>query len=80
MILGVLSQDTPTKDQLRAFRTENKMEYPILYSAEKLESAFDDLCTAHDVPHQPGREAMCAKRSGARRVHEAAERSIKALL
>jgi thiol-disulfide isomerase/thioredoxin len=29
VILGVLSQDTPTKDQLQAFLTENKMEYPI---------------------------------------------------
>ena len=66
VILGVLSQDTPSKDQLQAFLTENKMDYPVLYSSEKIESAFGRALGAADVvPHRPGRgDVRQAARAG----------------
>jgi peroxiredoxin len=79
VILGVLSQDTPTKDQLQAFLTENKMEYPILYSSEKLESAFDDLWALPTTFLISRDGAMCAKQLGPA-AKEDVERSLKALL
>jgi hypothetical protein len=79
VILGVLSQDTPTKDQLQAFLTENKMEYPILYSSEKLESAFDDLWALPTSFLISRDGAMCAKQLGPA-PKEDVERSLKALL
>ena len=79
VILGVLSQDTPTKDQLQAFLTENKMEYPILYSSEKLESAFDDLWALPTTFLISRDGAMCAKQLGPA-SKEDVERSLKALL
>jgi cytochrome c biogenesis protein CcmG/thiol:disulfide interchange protein DsbE len=79
VILGVLSQDTPSKDQLQAFLTENKMEYPILYSSEKLESAFDDLWALPTTFLISRDGAMCAKQLGPA-SKEDVERSLKALL
>jgi thiol-disulfide isomerase/thioredoxin len=79
VILGVLSQDTPTKDQLQAFLAENKMEYPVFYSSEKIETAFDDIWALPTSFLISRDGAMCAKQLGPA-SREDVERSLKALL
>ena len=49
VILGVLSQDTPTKDQLETFLRENQMQYPVAYPSEKLETVVRRAGGAADV-------------------------------
>jgi len=55
------------------------MEYPILYSSEKLESAFDDLWALPTTFLISRDGAMCAKQLGPA-AKEDVERSLKALL
>jgi len=79
VILGVLSQDTPTQDQLETFLRENKMQYPIVYSNEKLETAFGELIGLPTSFLISRDGSICAQQLGPV-SKEAAERSIKALL
>jgi thiol-disulfide isomerase/thioredoxin len=79
VILGVLSQDSPSKDQLLAFLSENKMEYPVFYSSEKIESAFDDIWALPTSFLISRDGSMCAKQLGPA-SKEDLERSLKALL
>jgi thiol-disulfide isomerase/thioredoxin len=79
VILGVLSQDSPSKDQLLSFLAENKMEYPVMYSSEKIEAAFDDIWALPTSFLISRDGAMCAKQLGPA-SKEDLERSIKALL
>ena len=43
MILGVLSEDDPSPEDLRAFTTDFKMNYPDPPRARQLEEAFGPL-------------------------------------
>jgi thiol-disulfide isomerase/thioredoxin len=79
VILGVLSQDTPSKDQLQSFLSENKMDYPVLYSSEKMESAFDDIWALPTSFLISRDGSMCAKQLGPASKDDL-ERSLKALL
>jgi cytochrome c biogenesis protein CcmG/thiol:disulfide interchange protein DsbE len=79
VILGVLANDTPTKDQLQAFMTEYKMTYPVLFSNDQIESAFGSVW-ALPTSFLIGRDgAVCAKQLGPA-TREDVERAIKALL
>jgi peroxiredoxin len=79
VILGVLTQDTPTKEQLHTFMTENKMEYPVLYTSEQFEGAFGEIW-ALPTSVLIGRDgSVCAKQVGPA-SKEDVERSLKSLL
>jgi peroxiredoxin len=79
VILGVLANDTPTKDQLQAFMTEYKMTYPVLFSNDQIESAFGSVW-ALPTSFLIGRDgSVCAKQLGPA-SREDVERAIKALL
>jgi peroxiredoxin len=79
VILGVLSQDTPSKDQLQSFLTENKMDYPIFHPNEELETALGEL-VGLPTSFLIGRDgSVCAKQLGPA-SKEDVERSLKALL
>jgi peroxiredoxin len=79
VILGVLSQDTPTKDQLETFVRENHMQYPVAYPSEKLETSFGELVGLPTSFLISRDGSVCAKQLGPV-SKESAERSIKALL
>ena len=79
VILGVLSQDTPTADQLQTFLRENKMQYPVTYPNEKVEAAFGELLALPTSFLISRDGSVCAKQLGPV-SKEGAERSIKALL
>jgi cytochrome c biogenesis protein CcmG/thiol:disulfide interchange protein DsbE len=79
VILGVLSQDTPTADQLQTFIHDNKMQYPVTYPNETVEGAFGELYALPTSFLISRDGAVCAKQLGAV-SKEGAERSIKALL
>ena len=74
VILGVLSPGHTVEGSARARSwTENKMEYPVLYSSEEIESAFGRALGAADVvPDRPRRgglrEAARAGIEGRRRA------------
>lgn len=79
VILGMLTEDTPTAEELRAFTTEYKMNYPILYSQEDLEDAFGPI---YGIPTSffIGRDGtICQKHMGPA-TREEFERTIKSLL
>jgi len=79
VILGVLANDTPSKDQLRAFMNEYKMVYPVMYSNEDIESAFGSVW-ALPTSFLIGRDgSVCAKQLGPASKADV-ERSLKALL
>jgi peroxiredoxin len=79
VILGVLAQDTPSKEQLHAFMTENRMDYPVLYSTEQFEGAFGEIW-ALPTSYLINRDgAVCAKQLGPA-SKEDVERSLKSLL
>ena len=78
-ILGVLAQDTPSKEQLAAFAAEHKMDYPVLFSSEPLESAFGEL-VGLPTSFLLGRDGtVCAKQLGPA-SKEDLKRSVEALL
>jgi len=79
VILGVLSQDTPTADQLQTFIHENKMQYPVTYPNEKVEGAFGELYALPTSFLISRDGSICAKQLGPV-SKDGAERSIKALL
>ncbi len=79
VILGVLANDTPTKDQLQSFMAEYKMTYPVLFSNDRIESAFGSVW-ALPTSFLIGRDgSVCAKQLGPA-SREDVERAIKALL
>jgi peroxiredoxin len=43
VILGMLTEDSPTHDELRAFVSEHKMNYPIMYSQDEIDEAFGPI-------------------------------------
>jgi len=79
VILGVLSQDTPTKDQLKSFLTENKMEYPVFFSSEPFEGAFGELWALPTSFLISRDGSVCAKQVGPVSKDDV-ERSLKSLL
>jgi peroxiredoxin len=79
VILGMLTEDTPSAEELRAFTTQYKMNYPILYSQEGLEDAFGPI---YGIPTSffIGRDGtICQKHMGPA-TREEFERTIKSLL
>jgi len=79
VIVGVLSQDTPTQEQLQTFIRENHMQYPVVYPNEKMETSFGELIGLPTSFLISRDGSVCAKQLGPV-SKEAAERSIKALL
>jgi peroxiredoxin len=79
VILGVLANDTPSKDQLRAFMDEYKMAYPVMYSNDEIESAFGSVWALPTSFLISRDGAVCAKQLGPA-SKEDVERSLKALL
>ena len=79
VILGVLSQDTPSQADLKTFLTEHKMDYPVVYPSEKIETAFGELIGL-PTSFLIGRDgAVCGKQLGPA-AKDDVERSLKALL
>jgi peroxiredoxin len=79
VILGVLSQDTPSKEQLNAFLAENRMDYPVMYPNEQIETAFGEL-VGLPTSFLIGRDgSVCAMQIGPASKADV-ERSLKALL
>jgi peroxiredoxin len=79
VILGMLTDDTPSADELRAFVTEYKMNYPILYSQEEISDAFGPI---YGIPTSffIGRDgSICEKHMGPATKTEF-ERTLKSLL
>ena len=79
VILGVLSQDTPTKDQLTTFLAENRMDYPIFNASEKFEGAFGELWALPTTFLIDRQGAVCAQQVGPASKDDV-ERSLKSLL
>ena len=79
VILGVLTEDTPSRDELKAFTSENKMTYPIFQPSEEFESEFGTIY-ALPTSFLIGRDgSVCGKQLGPI-SKESLEKSIKALL
>jgi peroxiredoxin len=79
VILGMLTDDTPSADELRAFMNEYKMNYPILYSQDDIADAFGPI---YGIPTSffIGRDgSICEKHMGPA-TKEEFERTLKSLL
>ena len=79
VILGVLSEDDPTPQDLKAFASEFKMNYPILRANPELEAAFGSLWalpTSFIIDRQG---SICTKHMGPV-SKQMLEREIKRLL
>jgi hypothetical protein len=75
----MLTDDTPTPEELRAFVAENKMNYPILYSQDDIADAFGPI---YGIPTSffIGRDgSICEKHMGPA-TREEFERTLKSLL
>ena len=79
VILGVLAEDTPSREELHAFTTEHRMAYPIFQPSPELEDAFGSIY-ALPTSFLIGRDgSVCGKQLGPV-TKETLESSIKALL
>ncbi len=79
VILGMLTDDTPSPEDLRSFVSEYKMNYPILYSEEEIADAFGPI---YGIPTSffIGRDgSICEKHMGPA-TKEEFERTLKSLL
>ena len=79
MILGVLSEDDPSPEDLRTFTSGFKMNYPVLREHAELDEAFGPLWalpTSFIIDRQG---SICTKHMGAV-SKEMLEREIKGLL
>ena len=79
VILGVLSQDDPSSDDLRAFTSKYAMNYPVLRQSEPLEDAFGGLWALPTSFIIDRHGSICTKHMGAV-SREMLEREIKGLL
>jgi cytochrome c biogenesis protein CcmG/thiol:disulfide interchange protein DsbE len=79
VILGLLTDDAPSPEDLRAFVSEYRMNYPILFSQEEISDAFGPI---YGIPTSffIGRDgSICEKHMGPA-TKEDFERTIKSLL
>ena len=79
VILGMLTDDTPSPGELRAFVSGYKMNYPILYSQDDIADAFGPI---YGIPTSfvIGRDgSICEKHMGPA-TKEEFERTLKSLL
>ena len=79
VILGVLSEDDPSPQELQGFMSEFKMNYPVFRQHEQLDAAFGPLWglpTSFIIDRQG---AICTKHMGAV-SKEMLDREIKGLL
>jgi len=64
VILGVLSEDDPSQEELRAFTSEFKMNYPVFRVHEGLENAFGPLWALPTTFLVDRHGAICMKHMG----------------
>ena len=79
MILGVLSEDDPTPEDLRTFMTKFKMNYPVFREHQEFAAAYGELWalpTSFVIDRQG---SICTKHTGMM-CKEMLEREIKAPL
>jgi peroxiredoxin len=79
VILGVLSEDDPTQDELRAFTSEFKMNYPVFRVHEGVENAFGPLFALPTTFLVDRHGTICMKHMGPV-SKEMLEREIRGLL
>ena len=79
VILGVLSEDDPSQEELRAFTSEFKMNYPVFRGHEGLENAFGPLWALPTTFLVDRQGAICLKHMGPV-TKEMLEREIRGLL
>jgi peroxiredoxin len=79
VILGVLSEDDPTKEELHAFMTDFKMNYPVFRAHEGVETAFGPLWALPTTFLVDRRGSICMTKVGPV-SKEMLEREIKGLL
>jgi peroxiredoxin len=79
VILGVLSEDDPPADDLRAFTNEFKMNYPIFRAHQGLETAFGPLVALPTTFLVDRHGSICMKKMGPV-TKEMLEREIRGLL
>ena len=79
VILGVLSEDDPPKEDLRAFMSDFKMNYPVFRAHEGVEAAFGPLFALPTTFLVDRHGSICMKRMGPV-SKEMLEREIKGLL
>ena len=79
VILGVLSEDDPSPDELRAFTTEFHMNYPVFRAHEGLEAAFGPLWALPTTFLVDRHGSICMKQMGPV-SKEMLEREIRGLL
>ena len=78
-ILGVLSQDDPSREDLQAFTSAFKMNYPVLRSNEQFEDAIGPIWALPTTYIIDRHGSICMKHMGAV-TKEVVEREIKGLL
>ena len=79
VILGVLSEDDPPKEDLRAFMYDFKMNYPVFRAHEGVEAAFGPLWALPTTFLVDRHGSICMKHMGPV-SKEMLEREIKGLL
>jgi peroxiredoxin len=79
VILGVLSEDDPSSQDLRAFMTDFKMNYPVFRQHEGLDAAFGPLWGLPTTFIIDRQGAICTKHMGPV-SREMLDREIKGLL
>jgi peroxiredoxin len=79
VILGVLSEDDPSKEDLHAFTSEFKMNYPIFRAHEGLETSFGSLWALPTTFIIDRHGSICLKHLGPV-SKEMVEQEIKGLL
>ena len=79
VILGVLSEDDPSPEQLRTFMTEFKMNYPVFREHQELAAANGELWALPTSFLIDRQGSVCTKHTGAM-SREMLEQEIKGLL
>ena len=79
VILGVLSEDDPTPQELRTFMTDFRMNYPVFREHQQLAEANGELWALPTSFIIDRRGAICTKHMGAM-TREMLEREIEGLL
>jgi cytochrome c biogenesis protein CcmG/thiol:disulfide interchange protein DsbE len=79
VILGVLSEDNPSPEELKAFMTDYKMNYPVFREHQPLAAANGELWALPTSFVIDRRGSICSKHMGAM-SKETLDREIKGLL
>jgi peroxiredoxin len=79
VILGVLSEDDPSKEELQAFMSDFKMNYPVFRQHDGIETAFGPLWALPTTFLMDRHGSICMKHMGPVST-EMLEREIRGLL